>query len=105
MMVGHYTFKAYDDTMVNRNYLPCSLSKKVITNLIKGEMGFKGVVFIDDASMKGLTAIYPLKKLYVELLKAGNDMVLGPITLDYIDVVEEAVLNGEIPESRIDDAC
>jgi hypothetical protein len=55
--------------------------------------------------MKGLTAIYPQEKLYVELLRAGIDAVLGPKSLDYIDIVERAVLAGELPESRIDDAC
>lgn len=105
IMVGHSTFKAVDDTVVNGNFLPCTLSHKVITGLIKEKMGFEGVVFTDDTDMKGLTAIYPYKKLYVELLRAGIDMVLGPVTLDYIDIVEEAVLKGDLPESRIDDAC
>ena len=105
IMVGHSTFKAVDDTVVNGNVLPCTLSYKVITELIKGKMGFEGVVFTDDTDMKGLTAIYPYKKLCVELLRAGVDMILGPVSLDYIDIVEEAVLNGDLPESRIDDAC
>ncbi len=105
IMVGHSTFKAVDDTMVNGNYLPCTLSHKVITGLIKEKMGFEGVVFTDDTDMKGLTAIYPYKKLCVELLRAGIDMILGPVSLEYIDIVEEAVLKGELPESRIDDAC
>jgi len=35
----------------------------------------------------------------------GADAVLGPTRLDYIDIVEQAVLSGELPESRIDDAC
>ena len=105
IMVGHPTFKGADDTMVNGNYLPCTLSHKIITGLIKEKMGFEGVVFTDDSDMKGLTAIYPYERLCVELIKAGIDMILGPVRLDYIDIVERAVLNGELPESRIDDAC
>lgn len=105
IMVGHSTFRAVDDTVVNGNYLPCTLSHKIITGLIKEKMGFEGVVFTDDTDMKGLTAIYPYERLCVELLKAGIDMILGPVRLDYIDIVEKAVLNGDLPESRIDDAC
>ncbi len=105
IMVGHSTFKAVDNTVVNGNYLPCTLSHKVITGLIKEKMGFEGVVFTDDTDMKGLTAIYPYERLCVELLKAGIDMILGPVRLDYIDIVERAVLNGELDEARIDDAC
>lgn len=105
IMVGHFTFKAVDDTCVNGALLPSPLSHKIITGLLKEQMGFKGVVLTDDADMKALTAIYPQEKLYVELLRAGIDMVLGPLRLDYIDIVEAAVLNGDLPESRIDDAC
>ncbi len=105
IMIGHSTFKAVDDTLVNGRLLPSTLSYKVITELLKEKMGFKGVVITDHISMKALTAIYPYEKLYVELLRAGNDMLLDPQHLNYIDIVEEAVLNGELPESRIDDAC
>ncbi len=105
IMIGHPTFKAVDDTRVNDRLLPSTLSYKVITELLKGKMGFKGVVITDHISMKALTAIYPYEKLYVELLRAGNDMILDPQHLNYIDIVEEAVLRGELPESRIDDAC
>ena len=105
VMIGHKTFKAVDDTRVNGNLLPCTLSYKVITELLKEKMGFKGVVITDDISMKALTAIYPYEKMYVELLRAGNDVLLGVKHMNYIDIIEAAVLSGELPESRIDDAC
>lgn len=104
IMIGHTTFGAADDTRVNGCLLPCTLSYKVITELLKGKMGFKGVVITDDTNMKALSAIYPRKKMYVELLRAGNDVILN-CDLDYIDIIEKAVLDGELPESRIDDAC
>lgn len=105
IMVGHRTFKAVDDTRVNGALLPATLSYKIVTELLKGKMGFDGVVITDGVDMKALTAIYEPEKLYVELLRAGIDMVLGPTRLDYIDIVEKAVLAGDLPESRIDDAC
>ena len=105
IMVGHGCFPAVDNTRVNGAMLPCTLSYKVLTEFIKGELGFEGVVFTDDCDMKGLTSIYQEEKLYVELLRAGNDVVLGPTRLDYVDIVERAVLSGDLPESRIDDAC
>jgi len=105
IMVGHSTFRAVDNTRVNGVLLPSTLSYKVVTELLKGQMGFEGVVLSDDSDMKALTAIYTQEKLYVEMLKAGVDMVLGPHRLDYIDIVEKAVLEGEIAEERINDAC
>ena len=105
VMVGHKTFRAVDDTRVNGAMLPCTLSHKVVTGLIKEKMGFKGVVLTDDCDMKALTSVYTQEKLYIELIRAGIDAILGPTRLDYIDIIEKAVLSGEIPESRIDDAC
>ncbi len=105
IMLSHETFKAVDDTMVDGKLLPTPLSHKIVTGLLKEKMGFKGVVLTDDVLMKSVTGFYPAEKLYVEMLKAGCDMILGPDRFDYIDIIEKAVLSGELPESRIDDAC
>ena len=105
IMVGHYTFVDVDDTTVNGAYLPATLSEKVIKGLLREKMGFEGVVLTDAVGMKSLTSIYPPEKLYVELLRAGNDMILGPESPWCIDVIEKAVLSGDLPESRIDEAC
>jgi len=105
VMVGHMAFPAADDTVINGEMLPATLSYPIITEILKEKMGFQGVVVTDAVEMRGLNAIYQGKQLYVELLKAGNDMILGPNDPDYIDMLEEAVLAGELPEERINDAC
>lgn len=105
IMVGHKTFRAVDDERINGVLKPATISYKIVTELLKERMGFKGVVVSDDISMKALTAVYPYKQLYIELLNAGIDAILGPMDLDYIDIVEQAVLDGRIKEERIDDAC
>lgn len=105
IMIGHKTFRAVDDTFINGSLVPSTISYNVITKLLKEKMGFKGVVVSDDISMKALMAVMPKEKLYIALLNAGIDAVLGPLDLDYIDIVEKAVLNGEVSEERINDAC
>ncbi len=105
IMVGHKTFRAVDDTMVEGALLPCTLSYKVVTELIKGKLGFEGVVITDGVDMKAFKAVYPPEKVYVECLKCGIDMILGPVELDYIDIIERAVLAGDLSEERINDAC
>lgn len=105
VMVGHSAFPAIDDTKVQGGYLPATLSYKIITELLKEKMGFKGLVITDAVGMKGVTSVYPKEKLCVELLKAGNDMILGFETPDYIDIIEKAVLSGELSEERVNDAC
>lgn len=105
IMSSHMAFPACDPTKVNGKYVPASASYKMITELLKGEMGFRGVVVTDAVKMLGLCRMFGrLQEVYIAALKAGNDAILG-VDADYIDVVEAAVKRGEISEERINDAC
>ena len=105
IMVGHTSFPAYDDSKVGGRYRPATISKKIITDLLKGEMGFKGVVITDGINMGALYTLMPYEDLIVELINAGNDVLLGVQRTDMNEIVCKAVRDGRIPMSRIDDAC
>lgn len=105
VMISHHAFPAVDDTKLKGKYLPATLSYKIITELLKEKMGFKGVVITDSIAMAGLVSFYKEEDLIVELIKAGNDVLLGVRTIHAVDILEKAVLDGRISESRIDDAC
>ncbi len=112
VMVGHNAFPAIDDSEISGKRRPATFSKKIITDLLKNDWGFDGVVVTDDIGMRGAMGMFGrenMDKMYVELIKAGNDMILGtPVGTgleDFITMVEKAVLNGELDQSRIDDAC
>ncbi|MBR5308429.1 MAG: glycoside hydrolase family 3 protein [Clostridia bacterium] len=106
VMVGHTVFPALDDTKMNGRYVPATLSRKMVTEVLKEKMGFKGVVITDAVGMRSLTAMFTnAEDFYAALYNAGNDVILGPNHIDFIDIVEKAVLNGKIPMERIDDAC
>ena len=104
VMVGHKCFPAIDNSTVNGKLRPSSTSKKVITELLKGEMGFDGVVITDDLAMSGIASVFSYEDMIIECVNAGNDILLNhkPNT---DDIIERAVIDGRIPESRIDDAC
>ena len=104
VMVGHQSFPAVDDRKVDGRYVPSTISKKVITDLLKGELGFKGVVVTDGIGMAALFSLFPYEQLIVELVNAGNDIILGA-KLPSGDIIEAAVLDGRISEERINDAC
>ena len=104
IMVGHTAFPAADNTRINGSPIPATLSKKIITDLLKEQMGFEGVVITDGISMAGLSTLMPYEDLIVALINAGNDVILGA-ELSSGDIIERAVKDGKIPESRIDDAC
>ena len=105
VMISHKAFPAADDTKVKGRYLPSTLSYKVITELLKGKMGFKGVVVTDGIAMNALSSFYEEEELIIKLLQAGNDILLGVRSLRAVDILEKAVLDGQISEERINDAC
>jgi len=86
-----------------------TISSKVITDLLKNQLGFKGVVITDALEMRGLTAVYPpgqgspTARAAVDAVKAGDDVILWPTDLDgAFNGILAAVKNGEIPQARID---
>ena len=104
VMTSHMAFPGCDSTKINGLYIPATLSYKITTELLKGEFGFKGVVITDGITMGGLSAFYDHDDLIVEIMKAGNDVILSCGIHD-VEILEKAVLDGRLPESRIDDAC
>jgi len=106
IMPGHQGFPAIDDRKVANYYMPTTLSDKIVAGLLKEEMHFDGVVVTDAIEMAALKTAYPDKEdLFVALLNAGNDIILNVKRLDYIDIIEKAVMDGRISMERIDDAA
>jgi len=106
VMAGHIGLPAYTKEISERFKmpLPATLSKELITDLLKGEMGFDGIVVTDALGMGGFAGWYPTNtQAEIESFKAGCDMMLWP-TKEYADALEAAILSGDVPMSRLDDA-
>jgi beta-N-acetylhexosaminidase len=85
-----------------------TISAKVITEVLRKQLGFKGVVITDALEMRGLTTLYPpgegspTAKAAVDAVKAGNDVILWPTDLEgAFNGILDAVKKGEIPRARI----
>lgn len=104
--------------------LPASLSPSVITGLLRGELGFDGLVLTDSLSAGAITAAgYDLPRAAAAAVEAGADMVLFGSTLtpadtallsppnversigQIVQAVGAAVATGALPSSRLDDAA
>lgn len=105
VMPGHISLPEYQkERHENGLALPATLSRELIQDLLKGEMGFSGVVVTDALDMGGFLGWYPDKRrCQIESFKAGCDMMLWP-TDEYVDDLVEAVERGYIPMERLDDA-
>ncbi|MGH3545907.1 MAG: glycoside hydrolase family 3 protein [Mycobacteriales bacterium] len=84
---------------------PATLSKPILTGLLRGELGFTGVVFTDSLVMKGVRDKYGDDRVPVLALKAGADVLLTPpnFTAAYNGVLT-AVRSGEISPQRLDES-
>ena len=84
---------------------PASLSKKIITDLLKERLNFKGLVVTDDLTMGAIVENYSLEEAAVQALKAGSDLLLvchdvqGQFKV--LEAIKEAVISGVIPEAQI----
>jgi len=104
IMVGHIQFPAYQTDSIDGVLPPATLSKDIMTKLLKKEMGYRGVVMSDAMNMGGAMGYYPsVFEASVQSFAAGCDMILWP-DLAFMDTVEARILRGEIPMSRLDDA-
>jgi beta-N-acetylhexosaminidase len=93
--------------------VPATLSRAVVTGLLREQLGFRGVVLSDDMEMKAISAHYGLERAVigavnagVDLLCFGNNMSYDPdIAPKVIALIERAVAAGKIPATRIDESC
>ena len=84
---------------------PATMSCTLLTEKLRGEMGYAGLIVTDALSMGAVTEKYSSSEACIACIRAGADMVLLPY--DYcegFDGVVHAVQTGMIPESRIDES-
>lgn len=100
VMIGHISAPAVlgDDT-------PSSLSGTMIGEILRKELGFRGVVITDALNMAAITSHYDSAEAAILALKAGSDLLLMPEDFQtaYLGVLD-AVGRGEITEERIDES-
>ena len=100
VMVGHISTPnaAADD-------LPASLSPTMITDELRGRLGFDGVVISDSMAMGAVSQYYSSAEAAVRFVSAGGDMILMPEDLEAAyEGVLSAVSDGTLSEERIDES-
>jgi len=93
------------------NY-PATLSKNIVTDLLRGELGYQGVVVSDDMQMKAVAKHYSFKEAILRTIEAGIDIIVIGNNLKYepniasrtIGVIKELIREEKISESRIDES-
>ncbi|RMB86244.1 glycoside hydrolase family 3 protein [Streptomyces shenzhenensis] len=100
IMTAHIQFPALDDSGD-----PATLSRTVVTGILREELGYDGVVVTDSLGMEGVRTKYGDDRVPVLALQAGVDQLLNPPTLDVAwNAVLAAVRGGELTEARLDES-
>lgn len=100
VMISHMSAPA-----ITGDNTPCDLSPVIVTDLLREEMGFTGVVVTDSHEMGAITNYYGCGEAAVKAIAAGCDIVLMPYNLDEaVGAVLTAIENGELTEARIDES-
>ena len=99
VMVAHMNIPALDTT----RHLPSTLSKPIVTGLLKDSLGFKGLVVSDAMGMKGVVKYFPDGEADVRAIIAGNDVLeLSENSKRAIKKIKKAIRKKLIPMSEID---
>ena len=98
IMTAHLSFPALDDSGN-----PATLSKPILTDLLRNELGYKGVIITDALNMQGVRDLYGDAEVAVRALEAGVDQLLMTPEMDaaYAAVID-AVKSGRISRSDLD---
>ncbi len=98
VMIGHLILSNVDSE-------PAPFSYKIVTELLRDEMGFNGVVMTDALQMKAMTDHFSSGEIAVKAVQAGVDILLCPENLEEaVEALENAIKKGEITEERINES-
>jgi len=90
-----------------QRHVPTSMSKEVITDLLKNKMGFEGIVMSDALDMGGVMGMYTRDEANIKALEAGTHLLLNffpeDFEHDYYSILK-AVKDGKLSRQRLDDA-
>jgi beta-glucosidase-like glycosyl hydrolase/CubicO group peptidase (beta-lactamase class C family) len=102
IMIAHLMVPAIEKTPNT----PSTLSKSVVSGLLRYELGFKGLIVTDALDMKGVTQNNQPGDIEVRALQAGNDILLLSANIpEAVNRIKSAISTGELTEDLIKDRC
>jgi len=109
MMVGHICQPAYqkklNPNLTDKDIMPATMSKELLTDLLRGQLGFNGLLTTDASHMAGMSAMAPRSYQVPAAIAAGCDMYLYFNDPDEdFEYMRQGIKSGMISSERLDDA-
>ncbi len=103
LMTCHVMVPAFDEER------PATLSRPIVEGLLRGELGYRGLVFTDDMEMKAIAARMPIPEAAVQAVAAGCDVVLvcgggQDLQVATLEALIHAVEDERLPAARVEEA-
>ncbi len=100
IMIAHLNVPALDST----KNLASTMSKKIVTDLLRKDLNFKGLIFTDAMDMQGAVKFFPESTANVKAILAGNDILETFMDVPAaFNAIKKALLKGEIQQNDIDE--
>lgn len=101
VMVAHL----YVPSLENEKGIPASVSKKIVTGLLKEKLGYKGLIITDALNMGAVANKFKVGELDAMAFKAGNDIMLfSQDVATGKKLIQKAIDNGEIQQNRVEES-
>lgn len=101
IMIAHVKLSKIDDS-------PSSMSYKVVTNILRKQLSFNGVIITDDMAMSAITQNNTISDAAIKAVNAGCDIILvsqgAQNSISVLNSLKSAFLNGQLPAQRIDES-
>lgn len=106
VMAGHLAFPAYEPLdQSKQRYRPATVSSKIIKELLRSELGFKGLVLSDALTMQGFRAWGDYEERIIDCVNAGVNMLLWPETEQFYELMHRALADGRVSMAQIDESA
>ncbi len=100
IMIGHLALPN-----ITNSDEPASLSKKIVSEMLRDELGFNGVVITDALNMKAITDNYSMEEMCEKLINAKVDLLLMPNNpQEIVKTIKKLIQDNKITEKQIDEA-
>ena len=100
IMIGHLALP-----LITGDYTPASLSKTIVTDILKNELGYENVIISDALNMKALTKYYTTEEIYELAINAGIDILLMPENpINTVKTIKKLITENKITEEQINNS-
>ena len=120
IMTAHIQYPGLDSTQIlsksgEKITVPATMSKVILTDILKGKLGFDGVIISDAMNMNAISEQFEMNDAVIKTIAAGTDIILMPVPISCLDDVvqldklfqdiKSALADGRLSEERLNDAA